>query len=653
MERLRKNKTLFLYYYLIMIPVAVGIWILASHYHLMEENLALMLTAYLLLFSLIFLITNRYSFQIFLFLLTLLTGVYGFEHYAYKDYPLINALYSTFRLFMIDVDNVFTKSGDKFVAYPLSIEIARWSAALYLISTIFQIAYSFFNESIKLFFYKLLGNHYVVVGYHQQSKILLQNLRDQGERVILLTEGLASSEKEYLDELGVMVLVGTKTDHDLYETAGLHRARYGILFHEDDPSNLDELISIRDYFREKRRSGEPLNILLHLTDQQSTILYEEIEKEMSKAEETVVRIVNTHRLIADNLLNAYPLYLHYEEWVKDPSGDALHLLFVGFDETNQQVALKAMERAHFYNKNKLSITVLDKEIEKVKKLWFRTYPKSHHVADFHFRAFDIHAQALEWLFKDGQPFTHVFLSTGDDYLNMMEGIRLSKQLNHLPIFINVKEEGLLSYQVYQKTQELANLYCFGYYHEVLNKEVFINEKQDKLAKLIHERYQEQKRRESPAAANLPSWEQLTDFKRESNRSQFNHALTKLMLLGLDAVPKDEAEKVQGKVLSKEEYLLEISDQLEKLAEVEHRRWNAFHYLRGWDVYPTPTPDKTRDEERKLHGCLVSWEELDRVMELVGENYKKYDRDTIIQLYDMWKTIDYEIVKRESVPTQTE
>lgn len=647
-DRIRKNKKLFLYYYLMMIPVTGGIWILTDRYHLMDKKLFLILSGYFLCFSLIFFISNKYVFQIFLFILTIITGVYGFKYHAYKDYSLINALYSTFRLFVIDVDNVFTKQGDRFVSYPLSIEIARFSAVLYLISTAFQIIYSFFNQSIKVFFYKLLGRHYVVIGYHQKSKTLLMNLRGQGERVILLTEGLSSSEKEYLIQLGVVVLIGTKTDHNLFDQAGLHRAGYAILFHEDDPSILDELISIKGFLEKKHRKGQPLNILLHLTSQQSIILYEEIDNEMGKFENMLIRVINTHRLIADKVLNEHPLYLHYEDRLRDPSGEALHLLFVGFDETNQQLAFRAMERAVFYSRNKLMITVLDKEIGKVKKLWFRTYPQSHHVAEFQFYEFDIYTQALEGKLEEvNQAFTHVFLSTGDDYMNMMEGIQLSKKLNHLPIFIHVKEEGLLGYEVYRKAQEMGNLHCFGYYNEVLNKEVFINEKLDQLAKHIHEWYREQKRKESTSAEPISPWEQLSDFMRDSNRSQFNHARTKLMLLGLDVVPADRVEAVKGKVLSKEEYLMEIRDSLEKLAEVEHRRWMAFHYLRGWDVYPTPTPEKTKDEERKLHGCLVSWEELDRVIAIVGEDYKKYDREAIIRLYDMWKSLNYEIVKPET------
>src|SRR5690606_3053507 len=123
---------------------------------------------------------------------------------------------------------------------------------------------------------------------------------------------------------------------------GLHRAGYAILFHEDDPSNLDELISIKGFLEKKHRKGQPLNILLHLTSQQSIILYEEIDNEMGKFENMLIRVINTHRLIADKVLNEHPLYLHYEDRLRDPSGEALHLLFVGFDETNQQLAFRAM-----------------------------------------------------------------------------------------------------------------------------------------------------------------------------------------------------------------------------------------------------------------------------------------------------------------------
>lgn len=78
-QRFRRNKKLFQFYYLFMIPVIGGIWLLYIN-NAFRADLAylIMLTAYLLLFSLAFLVISRYHIQTFLFLLMIIRVFTGF-----------------------------------------------------------------------------------------------------------------------------------------------------------------------------------------------------------------------------------------------------------------------------------------------------------------------------------------------------------------------------------------------------------------------------------------------------------------------------------------------------------------------------------------------------------------------------------------------
>jgi hypothetical protein len=58
-----------------------------------------------------------------------------------------------------------------------------------------------------------------------------------------------------------------------------------------------------------------------------------------------------------------------------------------------------------------------------------------------------------------------------------------------------------------------------------------------------------------------------------------------------------------------------SDEVEILAELEHRCWNAERWLSGW------TFGEKTDRSRKIHNCLVPYEKL-------PQEIREYDREMI-------------------------
>lgn len=98
--------------------------------------------------------------------------------------------------------------------------------------------------------------------------------------------------------------------------------------------------------------------------------------------------------------------------------------------------------------------------------------------------------------------------------------------------------------------------------------------------------------------------------------------------------------------------------LENLSETEHLRWCAFHRVMGYRSMPealfrqraevfrhaaetgASAPKPGKDTVRRLHACLVSWEELDGLsaleQELTGRtvDYKELDRDNVRMIPDM-------------------
>ena len=66
---------------------------------------------------------------------------------------------------------------------------------------------------------------------------------------------------------------------------------------------------------------------------------------------------------------------------------------------------------------------------------------------------------------------------------------------------------------------------------------------------------------------------------------------------------EEWKQKTGKSEPDEAYLL-------KLAELEHIRWNRYHYLNNWK-YGVPQNEKNKDTVKRVHKDLVPFTELTR------------------------------------------
>lgn len=95
--------------------------------------------------------------------------------------------------------------------------------------------------------------------------------------------------------------------------------------------------------------------------------------------------------------------------------------------------------------------------------------------------------------------------------------------------------------------------------------------------------------ENKELAMQQEWDALDGFTKGSNIASADyHEIRKLVMSFM---------KGNGREMSKEE-----------LAYGEHVRWSRFHYLNHW-TYGVPENGKNKDPQKKIHVCLVPFEEL--------------------------------------------
>ena len=595
------------------------------------------------------------------FIIAFFSGFYGFYCQSYEKYDrsFSNALYSTIHLFILTFDSVFNESGNMYGKLPLSIEIARFLAPLSTVLAIWIIGLRYFNQTVKIFTYRLFGNHILIIGSSEKASILAANLKEDGYKVVLIDETLSTDKQEQFNEWRLAFIKGRENSAKLYKKSGLSLTKHVILLNDDDSLNLDNYLSVKKYleqnprkirfarvkkfFRKKDGIQNQMQILLHLNHAKALEIFEGLKK--IDTEEIRTYSFSAYQLKAEKMLSDQPLYKSYEEQLRNLDGKPLHLLFIGFGKTNQFLAYHALNLGHFFTKEPMKITVLDRNIEKVMKEFKFLANDYGEVAKIDPRPVDLSAMSIKTAIEGIQDeITHVFLGLTDDFLDMIEGIEVAKVCPNVPIFIKMKDDREVSIVLDNDQGAFKRLKRYAFLSEVLTADYVLNETLQTIAKEAHENYCKLKK--TLRNEDDKSWEALNSFKQESTRFQMLHNETKLMLLGLEKV-RLEDPLYEDSVLDDFRYRQYVDDYTEELAIVEHQRWNAFHYLRGWRTAGEQDGWKRNEENRKglkddlakikLHPDLVDWDEL-------SDTSKQYDKESIERLREYYEAQGYGLIE---------
>ena len=143
--------------------------------------------------------------------------------------------------------------------------------------------------------------------------------------------------------------------------------------------------------------------------------------------------------------------------------------------------------------------------------------------------------------------------------------------------------------------------------QTCNWQEIVEATSNKLAKFLHNAY-------NSHYGNDTKWENLTETYRDANRGAADHLTVKLASLGY-WIPEDPSNWSQK---------VDLTENQELLARLEHSRWYAERRLNGWQ-YGT-----TRDDNRKIHPCLVPYDQL-------PETEKQKDRTNIQDLQNFFSS----------------
>ncbi len=472
-ERLVRHKRMILHYYVAAVMLA-GLFTGAIYrFDAADEQILFWLLLYLALFPVVLLYTRKYALHIFLFLLAFLTGFYSFYHYSVDDHSVLNALYFTFKLYVLDMTDVFTADGTSPLQYPFVVEIARWSAAMYTISTLFIAMYRMLEMSILLVYYQVLGKHYVVIGYDENAALLIDDLRRKKKRVIVLAENISNETAEALEADKVVVIRQSPGDISLYAKCGIDKATAVLLFARDEMENLDQLISLQQYIHSLHVQRPELRVFLHLKTDRAAQMIDSLLEEMKERKEAfpfAVEIRNIYQLFAEKLLQEHPvLQAHFFEQQQQTA--SLHYALVGFGQMGTQIAKEAIrQNKQMTGLRPMRLTALDRHMPQVKTGW-----ETDHQVCLDFHTVDVTTDSLHsFLDQHESSMTAIFICLHEDSLDYIEGIELSNRYPATPIFLQFQKDGIMEKWLASESVRTNRLYSMGTFADVLTAERYIH-----------------------------------------------------------------------------------------------------------------------------------------------------------------------------------
>ncbi|MFZ4400351.1 MAG: hypothetical protein ACOYO1_09975 [Bacteroidales bacterium] len=353
---------------------------------------------------------------------------------------------------------------------------------------------------------------------------------------------------------------------------------------------------------------------------------------------------NVSKNIQFNLLNhseiaARQLVIKHKpiDWIEKDTNKAIaisdfNVMIIGFDQTGNAVLRKLIEYGHFEG-SKFKAVVIDKSVQAKKGRFANSFPGiiSNYSIDFYETEagssvfFDLIRQHMDTM-------DYIVINLGDDALNITTALDiqqyiLKNSIRKIKIIAQVKNNE--SYKQLFTSSLSVNIFIFGRTMDMFTEAIVVRGHFEAMAKKIHEYYNLKK-----PLNKRRFWEDLSKTEQSTNISEAEHIYVKISMAGLKT---DDIKQIEN-VSEFENYL--GPEKMKNLAKGEHISWNSVLYTNGWSQWKLKEiPDESniqKDEIRKLHACLVNWEDLKLVGERFGENYYQYDYESITDIYKLIK-----------------
>ena len=305
-------------------------------------------------------------------------------------------------------------------------------------------------------------------------------------------------------------------------------------------------------------------------------------------------------------------------------------------------------------------------------------PEAKRDSSVTFFTMDVESGAFPSLLRAHPEIGYVICALGDEELNLRTAIGIRSVFEELsptqpgsrrlPAWINVLVSDPFLHQVGKELQFDAKVDCnletFGSLEEIYTRETMADSYLERVGYQIHRFYERRFSQDKPEESIRESFEEK-EYIRSSSMAAALHCKYKVYAALMEAPQVLEAQQIDPEIRPYDScwhthpsnVMLQLSalwlnepGNLEALAEMEHRRWNAYMRSEGWRVATKeqvaawyPTLGKPKNLAARLHPCIVPWEALSEVSRWLMEDhgyqddFKETDRALVCNIPQILKT----------------
>ena len=453
-----------------------------------------------------------------------------------------------------------------------------------------------------------LSGHVIVVGPGARAHKIAQHCRahEPDGRLVYITHDEDNATLADLHSLGIVIVQGNPAAAEIYIRATLGRARAIIIAGDRPMENVRACATVRKVALERRPAELPgLSVVVAIdSPEMASVLDASFHGIRDGRIE--FRLLDPMDNVADRLVARLARMLGSPH--RTPT-----IVLLGWAGPAAAIFRRILRNAPPGTK----IAVIDENAEAIRASLLATAPGLATLPELQFVAVPTGASptglpALTDLLQEIT--TGAIVINGEkDEQNFRTALQLRRyarthRLWTVPIYIREQEHDValdaLKSLVQAENTDVSRLFVFGSVDDQYAAESVLIEKDEKLARAIHESYRAQK---ATHGRNTERWEDLMETFRASSRAQAQHIDVKLANV--------QCRQINTNVISNVVFSVR---QIEHLAALEHWRWCVDRWLDGWTYAPE------RDDARLQHDALVPYDQL-------PEEMKELDRHAILDL----------------------
>lgn len=502
-------------------------------------------------------------------------------------------------------------TGPQDGSIPLSLEIGRWGA---LIAVYYAAFKGIFLLLHRLGWRLKISNHVIIWGYNEIGKALASEYLRRGDKVMIIDRDPQLKEKAELNwNLFPVVCDDTNSIRQTLIESSIKTARFIFAVTEDDDFNIkvaENCFSMRESF--KKRSC--LQGFVHLNNQNLKTLCWHHPNYSTNKGNLSFKFFNMFDLAARAVLNQVSPDRRFSLLA---GKNADHVLLIGCGAVGKSILIQLLKTWHFDNAQKLEVSIIDKKAALIVEKLRIDFPGIESLFNLHAFELDINllsAEELNQKIVGSNPVSTAFICLDQPNLIIETAFRLRRWYFNYPVQLVLvfrSEKSVVAKLLgrLERKETDARIFAYsttGFEHTI---DYVVCETLDQVLKLAYD-----KMHKTDSSQNWSAWDKLSEEMKESNRLVHDHQIIKIRALNRRRWLNGGKRYVYGEKLSDEE--------IEMLAEMEHRRWFAERTLAGWRW------SETKDLIRKTNPLLIPWA---RMTKSDQENDKRFAAESLPNL----------------------